>query len=235
MHRRRRRKARQCGRRREEKTALRLCKGCSIAGRPSPRSRSAENLPARGMVPSISRGRSPRAGTMGRQSMSVELKSALFDEPAAADAETAPKKFKFAATFVIDLAISLVFIAAVVPVWASEMDRGLVLAPTFAHRRADSALLRRQGSRHRPSRPGRRRRAHLCEIVRAGHRRSLRLFAQSDLSAGDDPVPAVVGPGALSASLRRLAPVDARGGGSDFPPLSSSSTIGSSCRPRKRC
>ena len=63
--------------------------------------------------------------------MSVELKSALFDEPAAADAETAPKKFKFAATFVIDLAISLVFVAAVVPVWASEMDRGLVLAPTF--------------------------------------------------------------------------------------------------------
>ena len=63
--------------------------------------------------------------------MSVELKSALFDKPAAADAETAPKKFKFAATFVIDLAISLVFVAAVVPVWASEMDRGLVLAPTF--------------------------------------------------------------------------------------------------------
>jgi protein-S-isoprenylcysteine O-methyltransferase Ste14 len=63
--------------------------------------------------------------------MSVELRSALFDEPAAADARTAPKKFRFAATFVIDLAISLVFVAAVVPVWAGEMDRGLVLAPTF--------------------------------------------------------------------------------------------------------
>ncbi|MGD1036017.1 MAG: methyltransferase [Roseiarcus sp.] len=63
--------------------------------------------------------------------MSVVLKSSLFDEPAAADAEAAPKKFKFAATFVIDLAISLVFVAAVVPVWAGEMDRGLVLAPTF--------------------------------------------------------------------------------------------------------
>ena len=63
--------------------------------------------------------------------MSVALKSSLFDEPAAADAEAATKKFKFAATFVIDLAISLVFVAAVVPVWADEMDRGLVLAPTF--------------------------------------------------------------------------------------------------------
>ena len=63
--------------------------------------------------------------------MSVVLKSSLFDEPAAADAKAAPKKFKFAATFVIDLAISLVFVAAVVPVWAGEMDRGLVIAPTF--------------------------------------------------------------------------------------------------------
>jgi protein-S-isoprenylcysteine O-methyltransferase Ste14 len=63
--------------------------------------------------------------------MSVVLKSSLFDEPAAADAEAAPKKFKFAATFVIDLAFSLLFVAAVVPVWGSEMDRGLALAPTF--------------------------------------------------------------------------------------------------------
>jgi protein-S-isoprenylcysteine O-methyltransferase Ste14 len=63
--------------------------------------------------------------------MSVVLKSSLFDEPAAADAKAAPKTFKFAATFVIDLAISLVFVAAVVPVWAGEMDRGLVVAPTF--------------------------------------------------------------------------------------------------------
>jgi protein-S-isoprenylcysteine O-methyltransferase Ste14 len=63
--------------------------------------------------------------------MSVVLKSSLFDEPAAAEAEAAPKKFKFAATFVIDLAFSLLFVAAVVPVWAGEMDRGLALAPTF--------------------------------------------------------------------------------------------------------
>jgi protein-S-isoprenylcysteine O-methyltransferase Ste14 len=63
--------------------------------------------------------------------MSVVLKSSPFDEPAAAEAEAAAKKFKFAATFVIDLAFSLLFVAAVVPVWAGEMDRGLVLAPTF--------------------------------------------------------------------------------------------------------
>jgi protein-S-isoprenylcysteine O-methyltransferase Ste14 len=59
------------------------------------------------------------------------LKSSLFDEPAAADAEAAPKRFKFAATFVIDLAFSLLFVVAVVPVWGSEMDLGLVMAPTF--------------------------------------------------------------------------------------------------------
>ena len=63
--------------------------------------------------------------------MNVVLKSSLFDEPAAADAKAAPKRFKFAATFVIDLAFSLVFVAAVVPVWVGEADRGLVLAPTF--------------------------------------------------------------------------------------------------------
>ncbi len=62
--------------------------------------------------------------------MSVVLKSSLFDEPAAADAEAAPKTFKVAATFVIDLAFSLVFVAAVVPIWVGEADRGLVLAPT---------------------------------------------------------------------------------------------------------
>lgn len=63
--------------------------------------------------------------------MSVVLKSSLFDEPAAADAKAAPKRFKFAATFVIDLAFSLVFVAAVIPVWAAEMNRGFVMAPTF--------------------------------------------------------------------------------------------------------
>ncbi|MGO4870913.1 MAG: methyltransferase family protein [Roseiarcus sp.] len=63
--------------------------------------------------------------------MSVVLKSSLFDEPAAADAKAAPKRFRFAATFVIDIAFSLLFVAAVVPVWRSEMDLGLVMAPTF--------------------------------------------------------------------------------------------------------
>ena len=63
--------------------------------------------------------------------MSVVLKSSLFDEPAAADAKAAPKRFKFAATFVIDIAFSLLFVAAVVPVWRGEMDLGLVMAPTF--------------------------------------------------------------------------------------------------------
>ncbi len=63
--------------------------------------------------------------------MSFVLKSALFDEPAAADAKAPTKRFKFAATFVIDLAFSLLFVAAVVPVWMAEAQRGLVMAPTF--------------------------------------------------------------------------------------------------------
>ena len=63
--------------------------------------------------------------------MSVGMKSSLFDEPAAADAKEPPKRFKFAATFVIDLAFSLVFVAAVVPVWRSEIDLGWRIAPTF--------------------------------------------------------------------------------------------------------
>ena len=63
--------------------------------------------------------------------MSDALRNALFDEPGAADAKAAPKRFKFAATFVIDLAISLVFVALVVPVWNAELDLGLAMAPTF--------------------------------------------------------------------------------------------------------
>jgi protein-S-isoprenylcysteine O-methyltransferase Ste14 len=68
---------------------------------------------------------------MARSAMSVVLKSSLFDEPAAADAKAAPKAFRFAATFVIDLAFSLAYVAAVVPAWIGEMDRGLAMAPTF--------------------------------------------------------------------------------------------------------
>jgi len=63
--------------------------------------------------------------------MRAELKSALFDEPTAAAATAAPKRFKFAATFVIDLAISLLYVAAVVPLWVAEANRGPVMAPTF--------------------------------------------------------------------------------------------------------
>jgi len=63
--------------------------------------------------------------------MSATLKSSLFDEPDAADASARPKRFKFAATFVIDLAVSLVFVAVVLPCWAVDFDRGLIMAPTF--------------------------------------------------------------------------------------------------------
>ena len=69
--------------------------------------------------------------------MSVTLKSSLFDEPNAADPSAPPKRFKFAATFVIDLLASLAFVAAVLPPWAADFDRGLIMAPTFLHRRAD--------------------------------------------------------------------------------------------------
>jgi len=65
--------------------------------------------------------------------MSAELKIAVFDEPASADAAAPPKRFKFAPTFIIDIVISLVFVAAVLPLWAAEIAhyRGLVMAPTF--------------------------------------------------------------------------------------------------------
>jgi len=63
--------------------------------------------------------------------MSVTLKSSLFDEPNAADPSAPPKRFKFAATFVIDLLASLAFVAAVLPPWAADFDRGLIMAPTF--------------------------------------------------------------------------------------------------------
>jgi len=63
--------------------------------------------------------------------MNVELKSSLFDEPDAVEASTPPKRFKFATTFVIDLVVSLAFVAVVLPCWAVDFDRGLVMAPTF--------------------------------------------------------------------------------------------------------
>ena len=63
--------------------------------------------------------------------MNATLKSSLFDEPDAAEASAPPKRFKFAATFVIDLAVSLAFVAVVLPCWAVDFDRGLIMAPTF--------------------------------------------------------------------------------------------------------
>jgi protein-S-isoprenylcysteine O-methyltransferase Ste14 len=63
--------------------------------------------------------------------MSATLKSSLFDEPDAAEASAPPKRFKFAATFVIDLLVSLAFVAVALPCWAVDFDRGLIMAPTF--------------------------------------------------------------------------------------------------------
>jgi protein-S-isoprenylcysteine O-methyltransferase Ste14 len=63
--------------------------------------------------------------------MSATLKSSLFDEPDAAEPSAPPKRFKFAATFVIDLAVSLAFVAMVLPPWREDFDLGLIMAPTF--------------------------------------------------------------------------------------------------------
>ena len=63
--------------------------------------------------------------------MSATLKSSLFDEPDAVEASTPPKRFKIAATFVIDLVVSLAFVAVVLPPWRADFARGLIMAPTF--------------------------------------------------------------------------------------------------------
>jgi protein-S-isoprenylcysteine O-methyltransferase Ste14 len=56
----------------------------------------------------------------------------IFDEPDSADASAAPRKFKLAPTFVIDLAISLLYLAAVAPAWKASVDLGLgVVLPTL--------------------------------------------------------------------------------------------------------
>lgn len=57
----------------------------------------------------------------------------VFDEPDSADASAPPSKFKFAPTFIIDLAISLGYIVAVAPAWKAVLDLGAwIAAPTFA-------------------------------------------------------------------------------------------------------
>jgi protein-S-isoprenylcysteine O-methyltransferase Ste14 len=70
---------------------------------------------------------------VGTATMSLELKMPVFDEPTSADASAPPKRFKFAPTFVIDIVVSLVFVAAVLPLWAAEIKvyRGLLMAPTL--------------------------------------------------------------------------------------------------------
>jgi protein-S-isoprenylcysteine O-methyltransferase Ste14 len=57
----------------------------------------------------------------------------IFDEPDSAHASAPTGKFKFAPTFVIDLAISLCFIAAIAPAWTASLDLGdRVAMPTLA-------------------------------------------------------------------------------------------------------
>jgi protein-S-isoprenylcysteine O-methyltransferase Ste14 len=57
----------------------------------------------------------------------------IFDEPDSADASAPPNKFKFAPTFVIDFAISFLFVAAIAPAWKATQNLGLSVAlPTIA-------------------------------------------------------------------------------------------------------
>ena len=52
----------------------------------------------------------------------------IFDEPDSADASAPAKKFKFAPTFVIDLTISFLFVAAIAPAWNAAQILGLSVA-----------------------------------------------------------------------------------------------------------
>ena len=56
----------------------------------------------------------------------------IFDEPTGADPSAPPKSFKVAPTFLIDIAVSLLFIVAISPAWNALIDRSLLAAlPTF--------------------------------------------------------------------------------------------------------
>jgi protein-S-isoprenylcysteine O-methyltransferase Ste14 len=56
----------------------------------------------------------------------------IFDEPDSPEGSARSGKFKFAPTFVIDLAISLVSIAAIAPAWEASLELGLhVVLPTL--------------------------------------------------------------------------------------------------------
>ena len=71
-----------------------------------------------------------------RQSQDPDMPSALdrsiFDEPNSLDATAPVKKFKVAPTFVIDLVVSALYVAAVVPFWRASIDHGLKIdLPSF--------------------------------------------------------------------------------------------------------
>ena len=56
----------------------------------------------------------------------------IFDEPESLDAHAPARKFKFAPTFVIDLAISLICVVAIAPAWHASLDLGAWVAlPTL--------------------------------------------------------------------------------------------------------
>jgi protein-S-isoprenylcysteine O-methyltransferase Ste14 len=56
----------------------------------------------------------------------------IFDEPDSLEGSAPPGKFKFAPTFVIDLAISSISVAAIAPAWKASFDLGpWVALPTL--------------------------------------------------------------------------------------------------------
>ena len=57
----------------------------------------------------------------------------IFDEPDFVDASATEKKRKMAPTFVIDLAISVLYVVAVVPSWRASLTQGLIVdVPSLA-------------------------------------------------------------------------------------------------------
>ena len=56
----------------------------------------------------------------------------IFDEPDSLDAAAPVKKFKVAPTFILDLAVSIGYLFAVLPTWRNSMSLGLVVnLPSF--------------------------------------------------------------------------------------------------------
>ena len=137
--------------------------------------------------------------------MSSALHHPVFDEPDAAEPGQKPKRFKVAPTFVIDLAFSALCLAGSSRSGASRSQHGAVRrsADLGAAGPHHGLLFRQEFYGHSPRRQGRRR-AHLCQIRRAGDDRPLRLVAPSDLCAGDAAIPAVGGPRPLRAGVRAV-------------------------------